>query len=163
ANAAKEEDPTIGDRTISRANAALEGMPGVTLLGEFAHSDSAGGGGNAARAELRAARGPLHFNAFAVEAGDNFSNPASGFPRARGGGPRRRGGGAGGPPPACGGGPSAGAPETRGVGGRAAGPASPAASPTRSWPSWRSARPTNRPRRPTRSRPRRRAPRRTTR
>ena len=81
-SAVREDDP-LADRTILSANGAVDVVRGLTALGEFAHSDSAGSAGNAARGEIRAARTGLDLNLFGMRTGMRFSNPSAGYGPAR--------------------------------------------------------------------------------
>jgi uncharacterized repeat protein (TIGR01451 family) len=81
-SAVREDDP-LADRTILSANGAVDVVRGLTALGEFAHSDSAGATGNAARGEIRAARTGLDLNLFGMRTGMRFSNPSAGYGPAR--------------------------------------------------------------------------------
>jgi uncharacterized repeat protein (TIGR01451 family) len=81
-SAVREDDP-LGERTILSANGGVEVAPGVTALGEFARSDSAGVTGNATRAEVRARWAGTDLSVFGMRTDRDFSNPSAGFGPAR--------------------------------------------------------------------------------
>src|SRR5207247_10192135 len=77
------EDAPLAEHSVQSASAAVNPLPGLTLVAEAAHSDSASKEGRAARGEVRFADRGFDLQASAVRVGSDFSNPSSGFAAGR--------------------------------------------------------------------------------